>query len=237
MRITRRHLKKLVESFLTEKKISNDCPEGVGKKQEAGPYICPRCGKSHKKEPANCDGCSLKYGCKFNGYDWGTAPKNQKKNENRLYNLFEQAIEFVCPEPAKSIKLNTVNRDRGIKEDYIKYGPLNLNDEDYWEKYAEKWGTTADVAKESNCGNCVAFDESPQMKGCMPGETSDEEGHLGYCWMHHFKCHSARTCNTWAKGGPITEDKVSTGWFEKNKEAALFNRSHEEFLKRQTNED
>ena len=36
-----------------------------------------------------------------------------------------------------------------------------------------------------------------------------KDGQLGYCWMHHFKCHSARTCYTWAAGGPITEDKVS----------------------------
>lgn len=36
--------------------------------------------------------------------------------------------------------------------------------------------------------------------------------------MHHFKCHSARTCYTWAAGGPITEDSVSEEWQEKNQE-------------------
>jgi len=50
----------------------------------------------------------------------------------------------------------------------------------------------------------------------MPGETSDEDGELGYCWMHHFKCHSARSCRTWAKGGPITEDEVSLDWQSRN---------------------
>ena len=35
--------------------------------------------------------------------------------------------------------------------------------------------------------------------------------------MHHFKCHSARSCRTWAKGGPITEDTKSMEWQEKNK--------------------
>jgi len=50
------------------------------------------------------------------------------------------------------------------------------------------------------------------MKDCMPGKTSDNEGELGYCWMHHFKCHSARTCNTWAAGGPIDLDSVSLDW-------------------------
>ena len=53
----------------------------------------------------------------------------------------------------------------------------------------------------------------------MPGVTSDKDGRLGYCWMHHFKCHSARACRTWAKGGPIDEDKVSYEWQERNKKS------------------
>ena len=28
----------------------------------------------------------------------------------------------------------------------------------------------------------------------------------------HFKCHSARTCDTWAKGGLIKDDKISYDW-------------------------
>ena len=43
------------------------------------------------------------------------------------------------------------------------------------------------------------------------------DGRLGYCWMHHFKCHSARACRTWAKGGPIKIDDKSYEWQEKNK--------------------
>ena len=35
--------------------------------------------------------------------------------------------------------------------------------------------------------------------------------------MHHFKCHSARTCYTWAAGGPISDDKTSKSWQDKNK--------------------
>ena len=84
--------------------------------------------------------------------------------------------------------------------------------------------------KSMRCGNCVAFDISPRMEDCMPGivsspmpqkpnsnavdETWDDRGadKLGYCWMHHFKCHSARTCSTWAAGGPITKDSVSYEW-------------------------
>jgi hypothetical protein len=53
------------------------------------------------------------------------------------------------------------------------------------------------------------------MDECMPGETSDDDGRLGYCWMHHFKCHSARSCHTWAKGGPIKTDEKSYDWQER----------------------
>ena len=75
---------------------------------------------------------------------------------------------------------------------------------------------TEEAAKETNCSNCVAFDISPRMEECMPGVTSDEDGRLGYCWMHHFKCHSARSCRTWAKGGPIEKDSISYDWQERN---------------------
>ena len=85
----------------------------------------------------------------------------------------------------------------------------------YWKELAEYWDTTEEAAKKSLCGNCVAFDISPRMKECMPGEVSDDSGVLGYCWMHNFKCHSARTCRTWAKGGPIKKDSVSYDWQER----------------------
>ena len=116
--------------------------------------------------------------------------------------------EMACPRATQDLELNTKNRDSAVKAEHIQYGPLNLDDEEYRERYAARWNTTAEVAKKSNCSNCVAFDISPRMEECMPLEL-DDDGRLGYCWMHHFKCHSARTCYTWAKGGPITDDKRS----------------------------
>ncbi len=139
------------------------------------------------------------------------------KEELRV--LWEQAKEFACPTPTQDLELNTKNRNSAIKAEYIKYGPLNLSDKDYWKDYAKKWNTSPEVAKKSNCSNCVAFDISPRMLKCMPGPTSqpikDKDGYLGYCWMHNFKCHSARTCYTWAAGGPISEDSVSHEWQER----------------------
>ena len=125
--------------------------------------------------------------------------------------------KMKCPPATQDLELNTKNRDAAIHADHIQYGPLNVDEPgDYWKDIAEYWDTTENAAKKSLCGNCVAFDISPRMYDCMPGQTSDEDGRLGYCWMHHFKCHSARSCRTWAKGGPIEEDKISYDWQERN---------------------
>ena len=133
----------------------------------------------------------------------------------RLKIIKEAIKNLACPPATQDLELNTENRDAAIQAEHIQYGPMNLEDEAYWDRLAEHWNTTPEVAKESNCSNCAAFDISPRMKECMPGSLQ-EDGQLGYCWMHHFKCHSARTCYTWAAGGPITEDTVSAEWQEKN---------------------
>ena len=131
----------------------------------------------------------------------------------------KSANDYVCPKPTQDLELNTKNRNAAIQAEHIQYGPLNLEDKEYWVRAAKHWNTTPEVAAKSRCYNCIAFDISPRMLECMPGPTSqpieDAEGYLGYCWMHHFKCHSARACYTWAAGGPIDEDKVSYEWQEK----------------------
>ena len=148
----------------------------------------------------------------------------------KLSQLLREAVDDAavkeCPTATQDLRVNTLNRDRAITTPFIMYGPLNVEKPgDYWEKIAEKWGTTVEAAKKSRCANCVAFDVSPRMLECLPGQTSepveDEDGILGYCWMHHFKCHSARSCNTWAAGGPINEDEMSYEWQKRNLKAAL----------------
>ena len=134
----------------------------------------------------------------------------------RIKNLIKKAVGLACPAATQDLELNTKNRNASIEAEHIQYGPLNLNDEEYWKRAAEHWNTDVETAKKSVCGNCVAFDISPRMDECMPGPVSDDDGRLGYCWMHHFKCHSARRCYTWAAGGPIEEDKISYEWQEKS---------------------
>ena len=146
-----------------------------------------------------------------------------------LYKIITEAVDETikeCPASTQNLELNTANRDRAISADFIKYGPLNVEEPgDYWEKIAQKWNTDVEAAKKSKCANCVAFDISRRMLKCIPGKTSepveDEDGKLGYCWMHHFKCHSARSCNTWAAGGPINEDEVSYDWQKRNLKQAI----------------
>jgi len=134
----------------------------------------------------------------------------------KIIKKVKEAIkDLVCPPATQDLELNTNNRDSAIQSEHVQYGPLNLDDESYWVRVAEHWKTTPEVAKESNCSNCAAFDISPRMEECMPGSLQ-EDGRLGYCWMHNFKCHSARTCYTWAKGGPINGDDVSYDWQERN---------------------
>jgi len=148
----------------------------------------------------------------------------------------EKVKDLVCPPATQDLELNTKNRDAAVKADHIQYGPLNVDEPgDYWKDIADAWNTSEEAAKKSLCGNCVAFDISPRMKQCMPGETSDKDGELGYCWMHHFKCHSARSCYTWAAGGPIGNmegdelspeqekeaNNTSYDWQKRNLKAAL----------------
>jgi len=143
---------------------------------------------------------------------WGKADADLAKQVRGEEFVAEE--EMKCPPATQDVDINTKNRNSTIKNHM--YGPLNVDEPaDYWEKIADKWDTSEEAAKKSLCGNCVAFDISPRMEDCMPGQISDGDGRLGYCWMHHFKCHSARTCDTWAKGGPITKDEISNDWQER----------------------
>ena len=150
-------------------------------------------------------------GFKYKDYKFNRTAKaiKQKMDAPIEENLIEK--EMDCPPATQDLELNTKNRDATLKN--FNYGPLNVSEPgDYWEKIADYWDTDVEAALASKCGNCVAFDISERMDACMPGETSDDDGRLGYCWMHHFKCHSARSCHTWAKGGPIEDDVKSLDW-------------------------
>lgn len=159
--------------------------------------------------------------------------KTSASVKGRSLDLVVKIAKKICPPATQDIDVNTKNRN--ITREKHSYGPLNPAEENdkYWKDLASKWNGTKEEAMTSRCSNCVAFDISPRMKECMPlvdkeldkkfgkdlpGFDLDEyKLEFGYCWMHHFKCLSARTCDTWASGGPIEEDETSYEWQEKNK--------------------
>lgn len=189
------------------------------------PYI--RVGKCVYKK--NSDGSrGEKKGCSDTvekAKDYMKALYASEKNE-------QVSPKMECPLPTQDLEVNTKNRNAAIKADYIQYGPLNVDEPGtFWGDIAEHWNTTEQAAKKSLCGNCVAFDISKRMLECMPGPVSDDDGLLGHCWMHNFKCHSARTCRTWAKGGPITEDKISYEWQAKKEKETMEENKLRELIK------
>jgi hypothetical protein len=121
-----------------------------------------------------------------------------------------------CPPATQDIQLNLTNRQNAI--DNVGYGPLNPaepNDE-FWQDKADRWKTDIEEAKSAVCGNCIFFVRTPKVLECIENgiglgmqeaEGSIEAGELGYCNALDFKCASQRTCNAWAAGGPITEEK------------------------------
>ena len=122
-----------------------------------------------------------------------------------------------CPPATQDIELNLKNRQNAI--DNVGYGPLNPAEPNdvFWQDKAERWNITVREAKSAVCGNCVFFVRTPSMLECIENgiglgnekaEGSIEAGELGYCNSLDFKCAAERTCNAWAAGGPITEEKV-----------------------------
>lgn len=142
---------------------------------------------------------------------------------NKKYNKPTEEAPVVaaagptCPPATQDISINLTNRENAIKT--AAYGPLNPerpNDE-FWQKKAERWSTDIAEAKSSRCGNCAVFIKTPKMLDCIESGLGNEQGNdawgaidagdLGYCEAFDFKCASARTCDAWVAGGPVTVEK------------------------------
>jgi hypothetical protein len=139
-----------------------------------------------------------------------------------------------CPIATRDIAVNLKNRQNAI--DTAGYGPLNPkkpNDE-FWNAKAERWDVSPQEAQQQKCGNCAAFIKSERMLKCIDEGLGNESGNaawdvieageLGYCEAFDFKCASARTCDAWIVGGPITEEK------EKNMEEKSLDELFNELL-------
>jgi hypothetical protein len=132
-----------------------------------------------------------------------------------IINIMERLLEaankskkkFTCPKPTQDVELNLRNRQKAIKSQ--NYGPANpaLKNAKFWSEKSKMWDDIpVTEAKTMLCGNCAAFDRSPEMLKCIREGIGDEEpdgydtvkaGTLGYCHMLKFKCAAARTCDAW----------------------------------------
>jgi hypothetical protein len=120
----------------------------------------------------------------------------------------------MCPPATQDIALNLRNRGTAINVAF--YGPANprLPNVEYWQHLAAQWGISPAEAQTMRCGNCAAFDISPEILDCINdglAETGVDAqdvivaGELGYCHAFKFKCAASRTCSAWIVGGPITQ--------------------------------
>ena len=103
---------------------------------------------------------------------------------SELYN--ETDVDITCPVATQDDVLNSTNKDKTI-EDH-NYGPA----------------TVADKA----CGNCGYFNQTASMVDCIEegvGQGNSKESDVGYCTQYHFACSARNTCDSWMKGGPISD--------------------------------
>ena len=126
----------------------------------------------------------------------------------------------ACPIATQDVHINLKNRNHAFQE--YGYGPPNPDEpnEAFWLKKAKMYNAPTDSIKGMRCGNCAAFIQTPKMMECIVSglekdEKSDELSYdkqfvkaadLGYCDLFQFTCASARTCDAWKSGGPITKD-------------------------------
>lgn len=140
-----------------------------------------------------------------------------RDKKGQYASVIRKAEGDSCPLATKDISVNLANREKAIKT--AAYGPLNPAEPNtaFWNAKAKRWDLPIAEAKKSLCGNCAAFIKTPEMLECIESGLAGKNpvgamdtvkaGDLGYCEAFDFKCASARTCDAWISGGPVTKAK------------------------------
>ena len=119
----------------------------------------------------------------------------------------------VCPIATQNIAANLEARDNAIA--VANYGPLDPGQDnaDYWGAAADRWSVSVEEVKTARCGNCAAFNITSRIRACIADGVGGADawevvdaGELGYCEAFDFKCASARRCDAWVQGGPLTDE-------------------------------
>jgi hypothetical protein len=125
-------------------------------------------------------------------------------------------VAGACPPATTDVALNLQNRQKAIE--VADYGPANprLPNDAYWRRIASQWRVPVSEAKTMRCGNCAAFNITPEVLDCIASGLSSSgvdpadtivAAELGYCEAFKFKCAASRTCSAWIVGGPIRLSK------------------------------
>ena len=99
--------------------------------------------------------------------------------ENGPEQYEEQEVETSCPTATQDETLNEANKEAAIQDH--SYGPTDISNK--------------------RCGNCGYFNMTTAMLDCI----GDAEEDVGYCQLFHFNCLATNVCDSWMKGGPITD--------------------------------
>ena len=119
----------------------------------------------------------------------------------------------TCPIATQNIAANLEARDNAIA--VANYGPLDpgQGNADYWGAAADRWSVSVEEVKTARCGNCAAFNVTSRIRACIADGVGGADawdvvdaGDLGYCEAFDFKCASARRCDAWVQGGPLTDE-------------------------------
>jgi len=133
--------------------------------------------------------------------------------ENGLEGDTEAPEGESCPIATQNIAANLEARDNAIE--VANYGPLDPGREnaDYWGAAADRWSLSVEEVKTARCGNCAAFNITSRIRACIADGVGGADawevvdaGDLGYCEAFDFKCASARRCDAWVQGGPLTDE-------------------------------
>ena len=93
-----------------------------------------------------------------------------------------------CPAATQESEVNQLNKGKAAVDRKIAY------------MHPEDAVKILELVEENKlCGNCAAFDITPQMVKCGG---ANKQGTVGYCKMHDFSCAAEKTCLTYASGGP-----------------------------------
>lgn len=106
---------------------------------------------------------------------------------NRLYNIMS---EKDCDSPIKDDELNKTNKGEAAIDQDVAY------------MHPDAAVKIVEFAQAGRlCGNCMAFDVSPEAQACGV----DVESGYGYCTGYDFMCHEDKTCLSHGEGGPKTK--------------------------------